>query len=107
MTNKKNDLTSEKETLLVMVRIYCSGHHQQGGGDLCEDCQQLLDYALARLDRCKFGVQKPVCSKCEVHCYKLEMREKIRTVMRYSGPRMALRHPVRAIEHLVRSLRKK
>jgi hypothetical protein len=107
MINKKDELAGEKETLSVMVRIYCCGHHQQGSDDVCDDCRRLLDYAFARLDRCKFGVDKPVSSKCTVHCYKLEMREEIRKVMRYSGPRMALRHPVRAIEHLVRSVRKK
>jgi len=103
MVSGNDALASEKETLLVMVRIYCSGHHHQGGKDVCDDCRELLDYAFGRLDRCKFGDEKPVCSKCTVHCYKPEMREKIRTVMRYSGPKMALRHPLRAISHLLRS----
>ena len=31
------------------------------------------------------------------------MREKIRTVMRYSGPRMITVHPVLAIRHLIES----
>jgi predicted amidophosphoribosyltransferase len=106
MINRKDELAKEKETILAKVRIYCSGNHRQGGKGLCDDCRQLLDYAFARLDRCKFGVEKPVCSKCTVHCYKPEMREKIRTVMRYSGPRMALRHPVMEIGHLVSSFRK-
>ncbi|MCF7956731.1 MAG: nitrous oxide-stimulated promoter family protein [Phycisphaerae bacterium] len=104
MGNKIDDLAGEKKTLQAMVRIYCSGHHQPGGKDLCDDCRQLLDYAFARLDRCKFGTEKPVCSKCTVHCYKPEKREKIRKVMRYSGPKMALRHPFLAIGHLLRSL---
>ena len=106
MVIRKDELAGEKETLLAMVRIYCSRHHKPGGKELCGDCRKLLDYAFERLDRCKFGSEKPVCSKCSVHCYKLEMREKIRIVMRYSGPRMALRHPIRVIGHLVRSLRK-
>ena len=29
------------------------------------------------------------------------MREKIRTVMRYSGPRMLGKHPIAAIRHLI------
>jgi hypothetical protein len=106
MDNKKDQLADEKETILVMVRIYCSGHHRRSGKGLCDDCRQLLDYAFVRLDKCKFGTEKPVCSKCTVHCYKSEMRENIRKVMRYSGPRMAIRHPVMAIGHLIRSLRK-
>ena len=35
------------------------------------------------------------------HCYKPEMRERIRQVMRYSGPRMITKHPVAAIRHLL------
>ncbi len=39
-----------------MVRIYRRGHHE-AGGDVCTDCHELLDYALARLDRCPFGAE--------------------------------------------------
>ena len=38
--------------------------------------------------------------KCPTHCYKPEMRERVRAVMRYSGPRMLREHPVLAIAHL-------
>ena len=31
---------------------------------------------------------KTFCSNCRAHCYRLEMREEIRKVMRFSGPRM-------------------
>ena len=103
MVIRKDDLACEKETVLAMVRIYCSGHHHQGGKDVCDDCQGLVDYAFDRLESCKFGGEKPVCSKCSVHCYKPEMREKVRRVMRYAGPRMLVRHPVMAIGHILRS----
>jgi hypothetical protein len=48
---------------------------------------------------------KPTCLNCTVHCYLPEMREEIRTVMRYSGPRMMIYHPVLAIGHLADGLR--
>jgi len=41
-----------------------------------------------------------------VHCYKPEMRERIRGVMRFAGPRMALRHPLLAVRHLLDERRK-
>ena len=44
---------------------------------------------------------KTSCDACENHCYKPEMRERIRQVMRYSGPRMITKHPVAAIRHLL------
>ena len=67
---------------------------------LCPQCQELLTYAHQRLERCKFGNDKPSCTRCPVHCYKPAMRQQIRQVMRYSGPRMLLHNPVLAIRHL-------
>ena len=74
---------------------------------LCPQCQALLDYAHKRLEHCKFGENKPSCTRCPVHCYKPAMREQIRQVMRYSGPRMLLHDPVMAIRHLWDFLRAK
>jgi hypothetical protein len=35
-----------------------------------------------------------------VHCYSAEKREQIRVVMKWAGPRMALRHPILSVFHL-------
>lgn len=50
---------------------------------------------------------KTFCSNCRVHCYKPAMREKIRQVMRFSGPRMLFYHTMLAIRHVVESKREK
>jgi hypothetical protein len=68
---------------------------------LCDDCTALHDYARRRLERCVFGAAKPTCAKCTVHCYKANMREYIRQVMRWAGPRMLRRHPVLAVRHMI------
>jgi len=105
----KNIIEREKDCISKMVRIYCRGNHgtpKESSGDLCNDCRELLDYALVRVSKCKFGVEKTVCARCPVHCYKPGMREKVKAVMRYAGPRMLLRHPVHAIWHMVDSRRK-
>lgn len=39
---------------------------------------------------------------CPVHCYKRDMRERMRQVMRYAGPRMLWVHPVAALRHVWR-----
>ena len=67
---------------------------------LCAECAALMDYATRRLDRCVFGDDKPTCANCKVHCYSKSMRERVREVMRYAGPRMVWRHPVLALAHL-------
>ena len=44
---------------------------------------------------------KTFCSNCKVHCYRPDMRERIRAVMRFSGPRMLLYHPITGIRHFL------
>jgi predicted amidophosphoribosyltransferase len=99
-------LKREVRTLAAMVGLYCHGHHSGPRGQLCTDCQDLLDYALFRLSKCPFQAAKPTCAHCPVHCYKPARRKQIRIVMRYAGPRMLLHHPVAAVLHLLDGLRK-
>ena len=92
-----------------MVEIYCIGKKHERSRllshvEVCEACSALLDYAYQRLDHCKFGENKPTCKKCPIHCYKPDMKELMREVMRYAGPRMMWHHPVAAIRHLIRAL---
>jgi hypothetical protein len=89
----------ELKTLMTMMGMYCRHHH--GGRPLCPECESLADYARRRLERCVFGDAKPTCANCLVHCYKAEMRERIRVMMRWAGPRMLYRHPVMGIMHIV------
>jgi len=91
----------EEKTIRAMIAIYCEDHHQTRG-ELCPDCTALFEYAQARLNKCPWGENKPVCAKCTIHCYRPAMREEVRKVMRYAGPKMLLRHPVLAIDHLLR-----
>ncbi len=91
----------ELRTIATMIGMYCRGHDHPGRSPLCADCAALLDYAGRRLERCVFGDAKPTCAHCVVHCYSREKRERIRLVMRWAGPRMLFRHPVRAILHLL------
>lgn len=90
----------EKKTVGTMIRLYC--RKCEGNKELCQDCSELLSYAEERLDRCRFGNGKPTCKKCPIHCYKPDMRLKMRAVMRWAGPRMMLYHPIEAIKHLIR-----
>lgn len=93
----------QKEQYVVeeMIRLYCRKNHSKEEGELCSECQALLDYARLRSQKCPFMEEKTFCANCKVHCYKPEMREKIRQVMRFSGPRMLFYHPMLAIWHLV------
>jgi predicted amidophosphoribosyltransferase len=105
MTLDHPRIKREDRTITAMVRIYCHDHHQTGG-DLCDDCDALLDYARQRLDKCPFQENKTTCANCPIHCYKPAMRERVREVMRYAGPRMMYRHPILAFYHLLDGRRK-
>lgn len=90
----------EKEIKIsdTMIRLYCRIKHQHKT-TLCAECSQLADYARERLEKCRFGEEKPNCKDCPVHCYARTKREKIREVMRFSGPRMLFYHPKAAWYH--------
>jgi hypothetical protein len=83
-----------------MIRLYCRDHHASRF-TLCESCAALDTYAMSRLDRCIYAPDKPTCVNCPTHCYKPDMREQIRVVMRYAGPRMLTKHPILTILHLL------
>lgn len=79
-----NRIAQEKATVELMIRLYC--RRKEGNGTLCPACSELLDYVINHLDCCRFGPDKPTCCKCPIHCYNKDMRERIRTVMRWVGP---------------------
>ena len=96
----------EKKIVALMIRLYCKKKHGTKK-ELCADCQALCNYAMLRSDKCPFMETKTFCSNCKVHCYKADMREKVREVMRFSGPRMIFHHPVMAVLHVIESKREK
>lgn len=100
-----NHIEKEKQTVGQMIRLYC--RHKEGNRQLCPRCAELLRYACDRLDHCRFGCRKPTCKTCPIHCYRPAMKEQMRAVMRWAGPRMLLYHPLAAIRHLWRELHRR
>jgi hypothetical protein len=95
----------ERKTIDAMLRIYCHDHHETTN-DLCAECAELAEYAHARLDKCPFQEEKTTCANCPIHCYKADKRERVRAVMRYSGPRMLWHHPILTMYHFLDGRRK-
>ncbi len=81
-----------------MTQIYCKAHHSTNG-ELCAECKEFQDYAFLRLDKCPFQEKKTTCGKCIIHCYRPDMKQKVKAVMRYSGPRLLVYHPGLALHH--------
>lgn len=93
-----NRIIRERNTIERMIRIYCKSHNDSK--HLCEECNTILDYIYNRIENCRFGGCKPVCSKCNIYCYNKEMKENIKQVMRYSGRRMLIYHPFLTSAHV-------
>jgi len=105
MTEKHLRLIREEKTIRVMIDIYCHDHHGTNGS-LCPDCEVLMTYAQLRLTNCPFQEAKTTCANCPAHCYKPDIRTKIKDVMRYAGPRMTMKHPYLAVLHFADGFRK-
>jgi hypothetical protein len=99
-TNQKERTTErEKRTIRIMIGMYCRKHHASSGG-FCPACASLFNYALERIEHCTFKGAKPACAQCSIHCYAPALREQVRRVMRFAGPRMLLAHPLLTALHL-------
>ena len=99
--NRKKE--KDLRVLADFISIFCRENHPDGekssfpirderlhqslnGGDmaLCPDCQKLLNHGIAKLLQCPYD-PKPMCKKCQTHCYAPGYRERMREVMRFSG----------------------
>ena len=114
MTEKQiaDKRVNEDHVCALMIQLYCRGVHKTKNAMkderfLCPDCAALREYVYQRVMHCPFMETKTFCAMCKVHCYKSDMRQKIKLVMRYAGPRMLRYHPYLAIKHLYLTLKEK
>lgn len=90
-------INREKKTIQKMVRLYAHSHPEADS----DYYQQLINYSYNRLDKCRYGEDKPACKQCPIHCYQPAKRETMKQIMRWAGPRMLIYHPILAIRHLI------
>ncbi len=110
----------ELKVLADFIHIFCRQKHRaiakdavlieherlrQSLGDkelvLCPDCRKLLYHGITKLVLCSYD-PKPICRKCPTHCYAPEYRERIRQVMRFTGPYLIRRGRLDLIFHYLR-----
>jgi hypothetical protein len=91
-------IKSEKRVVSHMIELYCK--HKLRCNEMPQEYKELEVYAHKRLDFCKFGNEKSFCSKCPIHCYKKDMKAKVKDVMRFSGPRLIIYSPIQFIKHI-------
>jgi hypothetical protein len=76
-------LKREVSIINKFISVYCRSKHD-GNGVLCRSCRELHDYTLTRLDACPYD-PKPPCKQCPTHCFKSDMRARMKDVMSFSG----------------------
>jgi len=108
MNNPEEKRKDEQHTVYVMIQIYCRGNHKDRNvthqkGFMCDECKDLAQYAMSRSAKCPYIAKgtKTFCNCCKTPCYKPEYREKIRKVMRYSGPRIIFYFPGKLVAHFI------
>ena len=101
MKDIKTKREREKAIVSEMIALNGRKRHKTKKGQPCAKCTELTEYAKQRSDNCPFMENKTFCSNCKVHCYKPEMSEKIRAVMRFFFFIMFFRHPVTAVLHVI------
>ena len=86
---KSERIEKDKKILKKFISVYCWENHIKKGVEeykdgYCEDCYELLQYAIKRNELCPFD-PKPQCKHCKVHCYSPKNRQKIKEIMKFSG----------------------
>ncbi len=103
MTRTQRKKAIEAKTIKVMIEMFCRNLHQTRH-TLCTNCQELMDYANVRLEKCPLKDDKTTCDTCKIHCYSPAMKDRVISVMKYAGPRMIFKHPILAMYHVISRL---
>ncbi len=86
---KSRRIKKDEKVLIKFITIYCKEHHLKKGKHefkqgMCKECFELFEYAIQRNIDCPLD-PKPQCKHCRIHCYKPDMKQRIKDVMKFSG----------------------
>ena len=100
----KNNIPKEKENIRKTFGVYCSKHHNPKSGKLCPSCTALLATVFTKIDRCPYGITKPICDRCDRPCFGAKATQEFLTIMNSTQRGMFLRHPIMTIKHKLASM---
>jgi Mg-chelatase subunit ChlI len=98
MEKKLRKQETDIKVLEAFIGTYCRGKHGTAKGCLCQECSELLTYAVLKRRKCPLD-PKPACKHCPIHCYSKERRALIREVMGFAGRRLMLRGRLDLVWH--------
>ncbi len=102
----KNNMPKEKANIKKTFGIYCHSHHKTSNDALCPKCTALLATVMTKMNRCPYGITKPICDRCDrtVTCFGSKQAKEFLHIMGSSQKRMFLRHPIMTIKHKLASM---
>ena len=100
----KNNIPKEKKNMRKTFGVYCNANHGTSGDKLCPKCTALLATIMTKMDRCPYGITKPICDRCEIPCFGDAKTREFREIMAGSQKRMLLQHPMMTVRHKLASM---
>ena len=100
----KNNIPKEKENIRKTFGVYCKKNHDGKNGKLCPSCTALLATVFTKMDRCPYGITKPICDRCDRPCFGPKATQEFLAIMRSTQSGMFLRHPIMTIRHKIAGL---
>lgn len=94
-TSVPEAIQKEIDLSLSMIDLY----YQKSNETPDINHEEMKNYAKKRLEHCPHGENKPTCKNCTIHCYQTKYRNQMKKIMRFSGPRIMLYHPILALKH--------
>ena len=98
----KNNIPKEKANIRKTFGIYCHKHHDTSGDKLCPKCTALLATVMTKMNRCPYGITKPICDRCDRPCFGTKQNREFLQIMNSTS--MFLRHPIMAFKHKLASM---
>ena len=100
----KNNLPKERENIKKSFAVYCNAHHNTADGKLCPRCNALLLVVMTKMNRCPYGITKPVCDRCDRQCFGEANNKAFMEIMEGSRRGMLVRHPIMTVRHKIMKL---
>lgn len=95
----KNNVPKERENIRKTFGVYCNANHGTSDGKLCRKCTGLLSTVMLKIQRCPYGIGKPICDACETPCFGEIQTNDFKAIMKSGQKKMLLSHPIMAIKH--------
>ena len=100
----KNNIPKEKKNIKKTFGVYCHKNHGTSGEALCPKCTALLATVMLKMNKCPYGITKPICDRCDRPCFGANQTKEFLRIMSSSQKRMFLSHPIMTIKHKLASM---